>query len=197
LLGSKRTSAYSRDSRSKIYSLNIRVTGYQLRSGERHMIKKFLAVKPHDLTTNIGLLVLRVGVFMPLFIKHGWEKVYPPSFWELATAFPDPAHIGHVHSLIVALISDGICSILLVLGLGTRFAAAYIFMTLAVAWTFTHHFMFLGKGLEPKHGELIVLYIVTSATLALLGPGKFSLDWLLWSKEEAHDAPQPIARAKA
>jgi putative oxidoreductase len=161
------------------------------------MIKKLLSVKSHDLTADLGLLVLRVGVFIPLFIKHGWEKVYPPSFWDLAPTFPDPAHIGHVHSLIVALISDGICSILLVLGLGTRFAGAYIFMTLAVAWSFTHHFMFLGKGLEPKHGELIVLYITTSLALALLGPGKFSLDWLLWTRnKEVPAAPEPTAQAK-
>jgi len=147
-------------------------------------IKNLLAVKSHDLTTDIGLLILRVGVFIPLFIKHGWEKIYLPSFWEMAPTFPDPAHIGPVHSLIVALISDAICSILLVLGLGTRFAGAYIFVVLSTAWAFTHHFIFLGKGLEPKHGELIFLYIVTSLSLALLGPGKFSLDWLLWSRNK-------------
>jgi putative oxidoreductase len=162
------------------------------------MIKNFLSVKSHDLVTDLGLVVLRVGVFIPLFIKHGWEKVYPPSFWELATAFPDPAHIGHVHSLIVALISDAICSILLVLGLGTRLAGAYIFVTLSIAWSFTHHFVFLGKGLEPKHGELIVLYITTSLTLALLGPGKFSLDWLLWVRNNGVPTPsQSKAEAKA
>jgi putative oxidoreductase len=160
-------------------------------------IKKLLVVKSHDLPTDIGLLVLRVGVFIPLFIKHGWEKVYLPSFWEMAPTFPDPAHIGPVHSLIVALISDAICSILLVLGLGTRFAGAYICAVLTTAWVFTHHFMFLGKGLEPKHGELIVLYIITSLSLALLGPGKFSLDRLLWkSGEEVPAASEPTAPAR-
>jgi putative oxidoreductase len=161
------------------------------------MIKNFLSVKSHDLTTDLGLVVLRVGVFIPLFIKHGWEKVYAPSFWELAPAFPDPAHIGHIHSLIVALVSDAICSSLLVLGLGTRLAGAYIFVTLSVAWSFTHHFVFLGKGLEPKHGELIVLYITTSLTLALLGPGKFSLDWLLRTGNNRVPTPsQSDAQAK-
>ena len=161
------------------------------------MVRNLLSVKSYDLKTNLGLLVLRVGANVPLFIKHGWEKVYPPSFAELATGFPDPAHIGHVPSLIVALISDAICSILLVLGLGTRFAGAYIFVVLSVAWTFTHHFVFLGKGIEPKHGELIVMYITESLALALLGPGKFSLDWLLWrSKEEVSAAPRPVGQVK-
>ena len=157
------------------------------------MVEKFLSVKSYDLKTDLGLLVLRVGANLCLFIKHGWEKVYPPSFWEMAPTFPDPAHIGHVNSLIVALISDGICSILLVLGLGTRFAATYIFVVLSVAWSFTHHFIFLGKGLEPKHGELIVMFITQSLALALLGPGKFSLDWLLWRRnKEMRAAPEPV-----
>jgi putative oxidoreductase len=162
------------------------------------MVKKLLSVNSYDLATDLGLLVLRVGAFVSLFIKHGLEKVTPSSFWELAPNFPDPAHIGHIPSLLVATGSDAICAILLVLGLGTRIAGAYIFVVLSVAWAFTHHFVFLGKGLEPKHGELIVMYITQSLALALLGPGKFSLDWLLWTKKlETHGVSNPIAQAKA
>jgi putative oxidoreductase len=154
------------------------------RSGVHPLVSKFLSVKSHGLTTDLGLLALRVGAFVSLFIKHGIEKITPSSFSEMAPNFPDPAHIGHIPSLLVATGSDAVCSILLVLGLCTRFAGSYVFVVLSTAWIFTHHFMFLGKGLEPKHGELIVLYITQSLTLALLGPGKFSLDWLLWNKKE-------------
>ncbi len=52
------------------------------------MLKKFLLVKPADLTTDLGLLVLRVGAFIPLFIKHGWEKVYPPASGKWPPPFP-------------------------------------------------------------------------------------------------------------
>ncbi len=155
------------------------------RSEVHPFLKKFLSVKPSDRATNLGLLALRVGAFISLFIKHGIEKITPSSFSEMAPNFPDPAHIGHIPSLLVATGSDAVCSILLVLGLCTRFAGAYVFVVLSTAWIFTHHFMFLGKGLEPKHGELIVLYITQSLALALLGPGKFSLDWLLWNKEKS------------
>jgi putative oxidoreductase len=128
----------------------------------------------------VGLLALRVGAFVSLFIKHGLEKITHSSFAEMAPTFPDPAHIGHIPSLLVATLSDAICSVLLVFGLFSQLAATYIFVVLSVAWSFTHHFIFLGKGLEPKHGELIVLYITLSLGLALLGPGRYSLDWMIF-----------------
>ena len=140
------------------------------------MLKKLFSVRSMGTQADLGLLVLRVGAYVSLFIKHGIEKITPSSFTEMASTFPDPAHIGHVPSLLVAMCSDAICSLLLVFGLFAQFAAAYIFVVLSVAWSFTHHFIFLGKGIEPKHGELIVLYITLSLGLALLGPGRYSLD---------------------
>lgn len=119
-----------------------------------------------------GLLCLRIWFGMSLFLKHGWEK--PTNFERMSQHFPNPLHIGPVPSLIFALISDAICSILVLLGLGTRWAALLIFINIFVAWGFVHHFQFFGRGAD--HGEAVVLYL--DAFLAITGPGRLSLDYI-------------------
>lgn len=122
-----------------------------------------------------GLLVLRVWFGLSLFLKHGLEK--PMHFAQMSQHFPNPLHIGPVPSLIFALISDAICSILVLLGLGTRWAALWSFVNIFVAWSFVHHFQFFGRGAD--HGEAIVLYLGGFLALAIMGPGRFSLDCIL------------------
>ena len=73
---------------------------------------------------DFGLLVLRVVLGGMLFFKHGLEKA--THFSQMSSRFPNPVHIGSHASLVFALISDAICSLLVVLGLGTRFAAFII-----------------------------------------------------------------------
>ena len=121
---------------------------------------------------DLGLLVLRLIVPTSLFIKHGIEKLF--TFHAMAGHFPDPLHIGAVPSLVIAMIADGICMPLLVLGLATRWAAAWAFCNLVVAWAFIHHFQFLGRG--GDHGELIVVYMGAMLALFCAGPGRYSVD---------------------
>jgi putative oxidoreductase len=86
--------------------------------------------------------------------------------------FPDPIHVGaHVGSAF-ALLSDGICSVLVFIGLATRPAAAVILINLLVAFFFVHHAAFISNG----HVELVALYIIIFATLLFTGPGRFSVD---------------------
>jgi len=125
--------------------------------------------------SNTGLLALRLAGVVPLLLKHGWEKLF--TFSAMAAHFPDPLHIGVVPSLVFAMLSDSICSVLIILGLATRWAALIAFVNLAVAWAFVHHFAFFGRGAD--HGELIVLYLAILLTLFLSGAGKYSVDALL------------------
>jgi len=139
------------------------------------MLKKFLLLTRLPVSQDAGLLALRLLVATPLLLKHGVEKVF--TFSAMATHFPDPLHIGAVPSLIIASISDAVCTVLLILGLTTRWAAVFIFVNVGVAWAAVHHFAFAGQ--QGGHGELIVLYLGAMVALFLMGPGKYSVDrWL-------------------
>jgi putative oxidoreductase len=113
--------------------------------------------------------VLRVAG-LSLFLKHGWEKL--SGYSTMVQHFPDPIHIGAHASLAYALFSDGICSVLIILGLATRPAAAVILINVLTAFVFVHHAAYFSNS----HVELLALYIIIFATLLFTGSGRFSID---------------------
>lgn len=116
---------------------------------------------------SLGLLILRVILGVSLFYHHGLERI--THFSRMAGHFPNLVHFGshsvgsHV-SLIFALASDGVCSLLVALGLATRAAALIVAINLTVVF-------FL---VDPR--ELVLVYLAGFLTLIFAGPGRFSLD---------------------
>jgi len=143
------------------------------------MMRDVMLMKAPPASRDAGLLMLRLVGVLPLFLRHGIEKLF--TFSAMAGHFPDPLHIGPVPSLIFAMLSDGICSLFLLLGLATRWAALVCLINIVVAWAFVHHFQFFGRGAD--HGELIVLYIAIMLALLFAGAGRYSLDGLLRGKQ--------------
>ena len=137
---------------------------------------------------DLGLLVLRMVVGTTLCLKHGWEKAF--DFHTMATnttlRFPNLFHLGTVTTLAIALVSDFVCSILIVLGLGTRLATAIAFANIGVAWAMVHHFSFFGP--RADHGEIIVLFLGAMISIFLAGPGRYSLDYLLVDRKSKESA---------
>ncbi len=125
---------------------------------------------------DLGLLVLRLSIAGALLSKHGLKTVF--SFSSMAQHFPDPVHIGPMPSLVVTVVGTFLCSMLVILGLATRWAALFSFMNLFVAWSLVHHFAFFA-GPEQDRGEVIVLFLGVMLTLILTGPGCYSLDYAL------------------
>lgn len=140
------------------------------------MNNRFQFLTAGGIHTDAGLLLLRVTIAGSLLLKHGWEKVF--TFSSMAQHFPDPIHAGPVPTLVIAMIGDFVCSLLVIFGLGTRWAALYSFLNLFAAWAFVHRFAFLNKQ-QGGHGELIVLYLGVMMTLFLTGAGRYSLDEVL------------------
>jgi putative oxidoreductase len=133
-------------------------------------IKLALATKTGSGSTSLGLLILRVSVGLSLFLKHGLEKL--TGYSTMVQHFPNPIHIGAHASLAFALLSDGICSLLVVFGLATRPASAIILINLLTAFFFVHRAAFFSNA----HVELVWVYMAVFATLVATGPGRISID---------------------
>lgn len=122
---------------------------------------------------HIGLLLLRVaiGCFM---LVHGWQKL--ANFDKLADTFPDPIGMGSQLSLIAAIGAEVGCSLLLIIGLGTRLAALPLGFTMIIA-------LFVIHPADPwQKRELAAIYLSAYAVIVFTGAGKFSLDEMVRSK---------------
>ena len=105
-------------------------------------------------------------------LVHGWEKF--STFSQKAEVFPDPLGMGNQLSLILAIGAELGCSILLILGFATRLVSLPLGFTMFVA-------LFLVHGDDPwKKQELAACYLAVYVSVLLLGPGRFSLDHLLF-----------------
>ena len=90
--------------------------------------------------------------------------------------FGDPIGLGPEVSLVLTVFAEVVCSILIVLGLGTRLAAIPSIVTMAVA-------AFIVHGADPfGRKEMALLYLVGYVVLLLSGSGKFSVDRIISKK---------------
>ena len=150
------------------------------------MFARFLKAGFVPTCTDLGLLLLRVGAGSTLFLRHGWEKVSTLTL--INDHFPDPIGLGHSLTWSIALFNDGIFSLLIVLGIATRWLSAFVIINISIAWALVHHFAFWdlpGKKLSGDHGELIVLYLWAFAALVVTGSGRYSVEALLKDKPKA------------
>ena len=120
--------------------------------------------------SDLALLLMRLGFGLSLFLKHGLEKL--TGYSQMASHFPNPLGIGVHASLAYALLSDGICSVLVMLGWATRLAALLIGINLTVVFFFVHHAAFFRDG----HVELVVIYLTGFVAILLAGAGRYSID---------------------
>jgi putative oxidoreductase len=119
---------------------------------------------------DLGLLVLRLLFGFVLCILHGWPKVM--NFSQMSGHFPDPLHIGSNFTLLFAILSDLICSLLIAIGLATRWAATIVAVNTAGAFIVVHKMALFG----PHSGELALLFCGWAVALSITGPGRYSVD---------------------
>lgn len=123
------------------------------------------------LSTNVGLLVLRLWVGLSMLILHGWDKVF--SFNTVVTRFPDALGVGSpAANLALSAFAEFVAALLIALGFGTRAAALVLVVNMAVAFFVAHGARLSGPG----SGETAFLYLAAFVVLVLSGPGRFSVD---------------------
>jgi putative oxidoreductase len=139
-------------------------------------MSKFLHLNFLPRSADLALLVLRLVFGLSLLLLHGWGKLM--AFSSTTSTFPDPLGIGHLPSLILAILGEVVCSSLVVVGLFTRFAALGSLITMGVAFFLVHGHRLAGQS----NGELAMVYGTVFLALFFAGGGRFAVDAKLGAK---------------
>lgn len=132
-------------------------------------IAKVLRLDFLPANADVGLLLLRLWLGLPMLLLHGRVKLM--TFGEKVHTFP--ALIGSSEvSFTLAVFAEFVCSALLVLGLFTRFASLNLAITMGVAFFMVH-----GGALTGEHsGELAFIYLAGYTVLFVAGGGRYAID---------------------
>ena len=137
--------------------------------------KLFFGSGETSVATDLGLLILRLGVGLTLAFAHGTGKVPPsPRFTEIVAdmGFPAPALFAWAAGL-----SELVGGLLLALGLATRPAAFLATCTMAVAFFVRH------AGDPFDSAEKSFLFLVGALALLAAGGGRYAVDAVFRRRE--------------
>ncbi|GAB3174372.1 hypothetical protein GCM10027291_32510 [Telluribacter humicola] len=105
-------------------------------------------------------------------MQYGYSKLQ--SYLSGERGFADPIGIGEEASLVLTIFAEFFCSIFLILGLATRLALIPLITTMLVAALIIHAHDPFDKQEHP------ILFLIPYLTLLLTGPGRYSLDKVLF-----------------
>ena len=129
---------------------------------------------------GVSFLIFALRVFFGImFFLHGLDKMM--NFSQLSLNYPSVFGLGSYTTLMVAVFCEFCCSLFLIAGLLTRIITIPMIISMAVAFFDVH------DAMMPE-GELSLIYLVAFFILFLVGPGRFSIDYLLdmrFQKERA------------
>jgi uncharacterized membrane protein YphA (DoxX/SURF4 family) len=140
--------------------------------------------------TDLGLLLLRLGIAGLLLGLHGWARLHraidyvffgqPWTFVSLVgrLGFPFPPVFA-----VASALAESVCALCMGLGFCTRWAAALVAFNMAVA-----------VGNEAVKGspfELPALYLLGALAVTILGAGRVSADG--WTRARRKPAASDLA----
>ena len=116
--------------------------------------------------SSLGLLVMRAGLSIGMW-THGWPKLV--NYAERAPNFINPFGIGPEATLALAILAELLGSIALTVGLFSRLSAAALAFSMAIAAYYFGH-------------ELAYIYMLAYIGLILTGPGRYSIDQMIYKR---------------
>lgn|SRR5699024_429827 len=135
--------------------------------------------KDYGKGNDYGLLILRIVAGLVLLYGHGFEKLTIILTGQ-EIQFMDPVGLGATLSFYLVAFAEGICAILLVLGLFTRWSALILSINFLVILLI--HAFIMGDGFQVL--EVRFFYLASYISLLLLGAGRISLDYLLFKPKQ-------------
>lgn len=139
-------------------------------------MRRTFSTKVSNTGVNIWLLISRLAIGA-IMLTHGYPKLQNVLAGKLQ--FANPIGIGETPSLILSVFAEFVCSVLLILGLATRFASIALIINMVVA-------AFFALADQPfAKKELPILYLVLYIGFSILGGGKYSVDALISGKSRS------------
>ncbi len=145
------------------------------------MIRYKKILKSNPMLQDVSLLILRLLPSYYMVMNHGWKKIVNPQKWErygnfFTKYFGDFIDFANTPLGFMASFSESICALMVLIGVFTQPASVLLAFTMLVAAM--HHIT--GTGSPENAWVFFSIY----TAIALAGPGKYSLDFLLFLKDE-------------
>lgn len=129
---------------------------------------------PYCRRKSASILILCLRIFFGiLFFTHGVDKMI--NFNELSYTYPSVFGLGSYMTLMLAIFCEFCCSLFLIAGLMVRIILVPMIISMAVAFFDIHDAMF-------PEGELALIYLIMFTVLFITGPGRYSLDCLIFTR---------------
>ncbi|MUV02987.1 DoxX family membrane protein [Flavobacterium rakeshii] len=124
--------------------------------------------------TSLGLLFFRIAVSIELILVHGLKKLGVGV--STAEVVPNPLHLPEALNQVFATTANVILPLFVIFGIVTRLAVVPI-----LAVTLTGYFVVHGGSPLPER-DIPFMYSISFLLLFITGPGKYSIDSLLFKK---------------
>lgn len=129
-----------------------------------------------------GSLTLRLGMGSYMAFGHGLPKLQQLLAGGEIT-FPSVLGMGSMVSLVLAVFSEFICALLVIIGLRTRLASLPLIGTMAIAALIIHgNHPWFQSNADGGSKEAAMMYLIAFVATFFLGSGRYSVDDFLNKK---------------